>query len=150
MLPNSHFRAPKRIKRHRKATQTNLPANMDDWSAADFRRAFPTLSVDEVKDVDLSLFGEGQQGSVAVVSESGLRKLTAYAEPVRAREFLHWLDHEALPAIKKKQANEAGHCPKPGASMPTTYPEALRYAADAVERREQAERDLQALRSQWQ
>lgn len=70
-----------------------------------------------------------------LVSEAGMYELILTSRLPKAKEFKRWVKHDVLPAIRKTGSYSV--------DMPKTFPEALRAYADELERREQAEKELQ-------
>jgi anti-repressor protein len=67
------------------------------------------------------------QKAVWCVNEAGLYSLILWSQVPEAKNFRRWVTHEVIPSIRKTG----------GYQMPT-YPEALRIAADALEKLDQA------------
>lgn len=75
----------------------------------------------------------GGEQFLAVVNEGGLYSLILRSRKPEAKTFKRWVTHDVLPAIRKTGQYVA---------VPKTYAEALRAAADASERAEQATAQL--------
>ncbi|WP_181312494.1 phage antirepressor KilAC domain-containing protein [Nocardioides campestrisoli] len=79
---------------------------------------------------------------VSFVNESGLYSLILRSRRPEAREFKRWVTREVLPQIRRT----GSYTPTQAVpAVPQTYAEALRAAADAYERAEQAEQQVAQL-----
>ena len=93
------------------------------------------------------IFGK-HDASIAFVTEGGLYRLTFRSDLPEALPFRRWVENEVLPAIRKtggyllnEEAREtAAADQRDEMPIPQTYPDALRAFADAVERKEAAEK----------
>lgn len=82
------------------------------------------LDADEVTRFNLG----GLAGETNAVNEYGLYSLILGSRKPEAREFKRWITHEVLPSIRKTGSYN---------TIPQTYVEALRLAADQAEQIEQ-------------
>jgi len=91
------------------------------------------LDLDDVSSIRLA---DGTPGNPnrAVVNEPGLYELVIRSDRPDAKAFRRWITHEVIPAIRRTGSYSVAPL-----EIPRSYVEALRAAADAVERAELAE-----------
>lgn len=91
-----------------------------------------TRSLDEDEKGLNSVETPGGAQQMVTITESGLYSLILRSRKPEAKAFKRWVTHELIPAARRGL-----HAPVP--RIPANYAEALRAAADAVERAEVAE-----------
>lgn len=82
----------------------------------------------------------GGEQRIVAVNEPGLYSLILRSRKPEAKAFKRWITHEVIPAIRRTGSYSAA-----ALEIPRTYAEALRAAADAVERAELAEAKVSEL-----
>lgn len=77
----------------------------------------------------------GGEQSLVIISEPGLYSLILRSRKEEVKAFKRWITHEVIPQIRRTGVYYA--------AVPKTLPEALRLCATEIEKREEAERQLQ-------
>lgn len=90
--------------------------------------------LDEEDKLLQTIFVSGQNRQVIVINESGLYNLILTSRKEEARKFKRWVTSEVLPSIRKTGKYNYQN------QIPTTLSEALRLAADQVEKIEEQQR----------
>lgn len=85
----------------------------------------------------------GGKQDVTIINESGLYSLILTSRKPSAKRFKKWVTSEVLPSIRKTGQYNAA----PQFAIPQTLKEALRLAADSIERAEAAEATVNRLAS---
>lgn len=85
----------------------------------------------------------GGNPNVTIINESGLYSLILTSRKPSAKRFKKWVTSEVLPSIRKTGQYQAA----PQFAIPQTMTEALRLAADSIERAEAAEAAVNRLAS---
>lgn len=101
------------------------------------RTSLERLDADE-KGVD-SIHTLGGEQKVTIINESGLYSLTLTSRKPKAKEFKKWVTSVVLPAIRKTGSYTAAPIQF---NLPANMAEALRLAADSIEKLEAAEMKL--------
>ena len=97
--------------------------------------ALERLDDDEKGVSSIDTLGGAQQ--MTVINESGLYSLVLGSRKPEAKPFKKWVTAEVLPSIRKTGVYALGQ-----SAIPQTYAQALRAHADAVEAKEQAQKQL--------
>lgn len=103
---------------------------------ANSRDAISRLDPDEKGVGTVDTLGGPQR--MTIISEPGMYELISQSRKPEAKVFRRWVRHEVLPAIRKTGRYESAP------TIPRTFAEALRLAADEHERAEVAARELEA------
>jgi anti-repressor protein len=104
----------------------------DVLELGDVSKALARLETDEKDTISIRTLGGEQQ--MLIVNEPGLYSLILGSRKPEARAFKRWVTHEVLPAIRKTGSYSV--------SVPRTFAEALRLAADQAEQIDRQQKQL--------
>lgn len=97
----------------------------------DVRQAVERLDNDEK--LSGIIYHSGQNRTMWLINESGLYSLIIRSNKPEARAFRKWVTSEVIPSIRKTGKFSINKNTSDGFSLPSTFSEALRLAADQAE-----------------